>query len=331
VPELTPPAGLSARPLTGDDVDAVAALLDAAEPVDDTGKHFAPDDLADWWVSDLVDLSRDGIAVRDGDGGLAGFATAIAPPTFRDVFGVYLEGRVHPARRGRGVGRALLGWQLGRGAELHAERHPEVPARLSVAVPQTMPSLEALVRREGLIADRWYRQMERPLTDLPDVPVPPGVRLAPFGWDRDDDVRRAHNAAFTQHHGSSERDQASWQLLFTGQRAFRPDLSMLALADDAVAGYALVYVYEADTRATGIRQAHFGQIGTLPQYRGRGLASAAVAASLRAAADADCQAAGLQVDSDNVTGAARLYERLGFATRRTQASWARALPPLAPQ
>jgi mycothiol synthase len=46
------------------------------------------------------------------------------------------------------------------------------------------------------------------------------------------------------------------------------------------------------------------------------------------AAGSDCQTAGLQVDSDNVTGALRLYEGLGFTTRRTQVSWARALAPI---
>jgi ribosomal protein S18 acetylase RimI-like enzyme len=168
--------------------------------------------------------------------------------------------------------------------------------------------------------------MERPLTDLPAVRA---ADLVPFTWDRDDEVRRAHNAAFTRHHGSSERDPASWQVMFTGQRAFRPELSTLALVDGAVAAYALVYVYDSDTRATGVQDAHFGQIGTLPEHRGRGLASASIAASLRLAADAGCDVASLQVDSENVTGALRLYEGLGFTTRRSSVSWALMLPPVA--
>ena len=323
------PEGHAARPLTADDVDAVAALLAAAEQVDDTGEFPDADDLTEWWVNEFVDLPSDGLAVTDGDGGVVAFGTALAPPTFRDAFAVHLEGRVHPSHRGRGIGRAVLDWQLARGAEIHAERHPEAPGRLSVAVPETMPALAALSRRAGLTAARWYRYMERRLAGLPEPP-PVEAELVPFDWDRDDEVRRAHNAAFTEHHGSSERDEASWQVMFTGQRAFRPDLSTLALVDGAVAAYALVYVYEADTRATGVRQAHFGQIGTLPGFRGRGLARAAIAASLRAAAGAGCHTAGLEVDTGNVTGAVRLYEALGFRVRRTRVSWARALAPLRP-
>jgi mycothiol synthase len=222
-----------------------------------------------------------------------------------------------------------MSWSLARGAEIHAERHPEAPGSLDVSVSQPMTSLESLARRAGLQPERWYRQMDRPLPDLPEVRPVPGIELVPYTADRDDEIRRAHNAAFTEHHGSSERDPATWQSLFTGQRAFRPDLSVLAVEDGVVLGYLLAYVHEADTLATGKRRADFGQIGVLPPARGRGLASAVIAAALRAAADSGCQGAALQVDSDNVTGALRLYEKLGFTTTRTQVSWSLAVRPVA--
>jgi mycothiol synthase len=321
------PEGYTVRPLRSDDAAAVAAVLAAAEPVDQTGEYPDAADLSDWWANWKADLDRDGVAVCDTAGLPIGYATATASPTFRGAFPVYLEGRVRPDHRGRGLGRALMSWLLARGAELHAEREPAAPARLVVAVPQRMTSLEGLARRAGLQPKRWYRDMERPLTDLPPVQPAPGVELVPYTPDRDDEVRRAHNAAFTEHHGSSERDPGTWRSLFTGQRAFRPDLSVLAVEDGVVLGYLLAYVYEADTLATGERRVDLGQIGVLPQGRGRGLGSAVIAAALHAAAEADCQGASLQVDSDNVTGALRLYEKLGFTTSRTRVSWSLAVPP----
>ena len=322
------PPGFTARPLTADDVPAVALLMAAAEVVDDTGEHWGADDLAEFWVNDLVDLARDGVVATTEDGEVVGWATAIAPPTFRGSFRIDLEGRVHPSWRGRGIGRALLGWQLERGTEVHSARHPDEPGALAVLAFSTMTSLHGLLRRAGFEQSRWYFHMQRPLTDLPEVPRLEGVDLVPFSWDRDDEVRRAHNAAFTDHHGSSERDETSWRTWFTGQRSFRPDLSVLALADGAVVAYVLAYVHESDTTATGVRQTELGQIGVLPHARGRGLGTATIAAALRAAAANDCQRAGLQVDSGNVTGALRLYEALGFTTRRTLVSWSRDLPPV---
>ncbi|MGY1682278.1 GNAT family N-acetyltransferase [Geodermatophilus sp. SYSU D01176] len=326
MPEL--PDGLTVRPLTADDLPAAAGLLAAAEPVDDTGEHFDADDLAEWWVNDLVDLPRDGRAVCAEDGALVAVAVVMSLGGAREDHRIALEGRVHPDRRGRGVGRALLDWQLRRGAEVHRRDHPALPALLTVSVYPGMGTLESLVRRAGFAPERWYADMERPLTGLPEVPPVPGVDLVPYTEDRDDEVRRAHNAAFTDHHGSAERDETAWRAWFTGQRAFRPDLSVLALVDGAVAGYVLTYVYDADTRATGVRQAHLGQIGVRRPARGRGIASAAIVAALQAGAAAGCDTAGLQVDTENPTGAFGLYRRLGFTPVRTRVQWARALPPV---
>jgi mycothiol synthase len=310
------------------DVGVLAELIVAAEAVDDTGLYESAEDLASWWFNELVDPDRDTRVVLTDDGRVVGFATTIAPPTFRDAYGVHLEGCVHPDWRGRGIGRALLAWQLARGAELHAERHPEAPARLTATVYTTMPSLEALVRRAGLVPARWFFQMDRPLTELPPLRQVEGVDLVPFSWDRDDDVRLAHNAAFTEHYGSSERDRASWQVMFTGQPSFRPDLSVLAVSGGAVLAYALSYVSEATVAATGVRESYFGQIGVVPTARGRGLAKAVIIAALHAAAAKDCQTAGLEVDSENGSGALGLYESLGFTTHRTQVSWSHHLDPL---
>ena len=326
---LALPDGLTARPLSADDAAAVAALLAAAEQIDDTGEYPDAEDVAEWWDGWGLEPERDGLAVCDSAGVLVAHATVMASPTFRDTFSVYLEGRVRPDRRGEGLGRALLAWQTSRGTAVHAERHPQAPGALTVEVPGTMPSLEALVRRGGFEAERWYREMQRALTDLPEAAPSAGVEIVPFTWDRDDEVRRAHNAAFTRHHGSSERDPESWKALFTGQRSFRPDLSRLAVIDGAVAGYVLAYVFEADTAARGSREVSLGQIGVLPPARGRGVASATIAAVLRAAVEHDCATAGLGVDSANVTGALRLYERLGFRTVRTRVSWTLDLPPVA--
>ena len=122
----------------------------------------------------------------------------------------------------------------------------------------------------------------------------PGIDLVPFTWDRDDEVRRAHNAAFTRHHGSSERDPEAWQCAVHRAARLPPrPVRASPLEDGAVVGYVLAYVYEADTAARGTREVVLGQIGVLPPARGRGVAGALIAEVLRgggAAATARAQA-----------------------------------------
>jgi mycothiol synthase len=320
------PDGLTARPLRADDMAAVADLLAAAEPVDDTGENEDADDLAEFLVNERVDLDRDTCGAFTGAGDLVAYAGTVDLGDHRDEYAVMVFGRVDPDRRGRGIGRALLAWQLARCTELHRERHPEMPGRFAVTVPAAMTSLERLVRHAGLVPVQYYVAMRRPLSGLPPVRAVQGVDLVPYESARDEELRLAHNVAFVDHFGSAERDAYAWRTFFTGQRAFRPHLSRLALQDGAIAGYALVYEYDADTEATGVREAYFGQIGVLPAARGRGLASAVVAASLHAAAVDGFGRAGLTVDSQNTTGALRLYEGLGFTLARRETVWASRVP-----
>lgn len=326
MPELPAlPAGLSARPLRADDMTAVADVLAAAEPVDQTGENEDAEGLAEFLVNDRVDLALDTCAVVDGDE-LVAYASTVDLGDHRDEYAVMLAGCVRPDLRGRGIGGALVGWETARCAELHRERHPEMPGRFSTSVPSANTSLERLVRRSGFEPVQYYFLMRRPLADLP-ASLPVGTaELVPFDPARDEEVRRTHNLAFADHVGSAERDAYVWRTWFTGQRAFRPGVSRLALIDGAVAGYSLIYEHDADTQATGLREAFLGQLGVLPEFRGRGLGSALIVGSLRAAAADGMDRAALTVDTNNTTGALQLYERLGFTVAARETVWALRVP-----
>ncbi|MGI8867321.1 MAG: GNAT family N-acetyltransferase [Mycobacteriales bacterium] len=53
-------------------------------------------------------------------------------------------------------------------------------------------------------------------------------------------------------------------------------------------------------------------VGTAREWRGRGVASALIAASLQAARDNGIGIVSLGVDRENPTGAVGVYERMGF-------------------
>lgn len=329
LPEVTDlPDGLRARPLRLDDLDAVADLLATAEPQDDTGELEDAEDLAEWFGNERVDLAQDTRVVETAAGELVAWASAIDLGTHREAYTVRIEGRVAIGARGRGIGRRLLDWQLARARELHRTRRPELPGRFRVSVPEAMPALARLVERAGLDPVRRHFQMARPLFGNLPAPSVDGVRIAPFDPARDEEVRLVHNRCFADHYGSSEHDQHVWRSFFTGSRAFRPELSWLASSDGVLLGYALLYEFEADTRATGVRDAYIGQVGVLREARGRGIASALFGAGLAAAAADGMDRASLQVDTENTTGALQLYQRLGFEVVRRETTWAQEPPPV---
>ena len=300
------------------DVPALARLLAAIEVVDRTGENYDADDLAEEFSDDLLDLGRDSLAAVAPDGELVAWGLVRVTRTVRDVHRVFLEGGVHPRYRRHGVGRWLLTWQEARGAAAHRERHPAVPGQLEVMPFDHVVGQCRLAVRAGYTPVRWWNTMVRDLTRLPPAgSMPPGLH--------DEAIRMAHNAAFSEHWGSRDRPSDEWQQWYTGSRSFRPDVSFVVLAGEDVAAYLLSYFSEADTASTGIRDAWIGQLGTVRQWRGHGLASGLLAQALAGYAAAGYDRASLAVDTENSTGAPRLYDRLGFRLENSRVSYLKSI------
>jgi ribosomal protein S18 acetylase RimI-like enzyme len=163
---------------------------------------------------------------------------------------------------------------------------------------------------------RYGEELLRPLVDLPPLTVPNGIAIVPWPDDRDEDIRTEKNIAFADHWGSTPTSPHHWEQAVRGFGS-RADLSFIAL-DHAgnVVGHCLNKRFETDDDLLGRRDAWIDNLGTLPQWRGKGVASALIAHSLHAFAAAGCTHASIGVDSDNPTGAARLYRQLGFETNQ---------------
>jgi mycothiol synthase len=309
---------LTWRAIYGSDVVAWAELLAAAETVDLTGEHYSADDLAEELADPLLDVASDTIAAFHGERMVAyGVVRAKAPAGVHrtnGVYRVYADGCVHPEFRRRGIGTELMRRCAVRGARLHASQAPRLAAELVVHANDRNAGVRALAESAGLHPVRRWYEMDRDLTDLGEpVPVPEGLRLAAWEPAIDERLRAAHNEAFAGNWGTFERDSTYWKQWVSGATAFRPALSLLLWDGDQIAGYQLVYEFEADTAATGVRTAWIGQVGTRPPWRGRGVASTLLTHVLATCRVHGYQRAALSVDTGNSTGALGIYERAGFA------------------
>jgi ribosomal protein S18 acetylase RimI-like enzyme len=129
-------------------------------------------------------------------------------------------------------------------------------------------------------------------------------------------AREARNAAFRDHWGSQPINAELWDS-FVARSILRPDLSFLAIAtaDDGteeVAGLVMSSVNEEDWEGQGFSSAYIDIVGVTRDWRGRGVAAALLARTLRAIALAGLVRAVLDVDLDSPTGALGLYTGAGF-------------------
>lgn len=310
---------------TREDLPTWKVLLDAIEAVDRRGEVYDEDDLADEWDSVWTEPERDARMVWDG-GELVAFGWMRTIPGEREAHRLDLWGGVRPDRRGQGLGRQLLAWQLERARQV-APTLPAGPSvRIEVSATDRQGDVAGLVAAACMSEARRYLEVARPTQEPVEVPLAPSG-LTPVRWsaDLDDAMRRAHGEAFADHWGSEERSPEAWQQWYTGHRSFRADLSHVAVeeATGEVAGQVLVAAYPQDWEV-GPREAWVTQVGTRPSWRRRGVARWLLCQALAdtAAAADGFERAILGVDSRNATGALELYHDLGFRAVRSTITFA---------
>lgn len=223
----------------------------------------------------------------------------------------YLLGSVDPEWRGRGIGRTLFAWQLDRArAVLNAYTH-DLPRFIKTAAWDWLTDAQHLYERFGLQPVRWFDELLRPLDPPLERTEVPGIDITAWQPGRSVEVRLLHNRAFADHWGSGSTDQAVWEKRLTDY-GVRLDLSVVAIARNQAVGYSLNEVYPDDEELLGRRDGWIGTLGVDRDYRGRGIASALIAASLERFRQEGLTHASIGVDADSPTGAHRLYRRLGF-------------------
>jgi ribosomal protein S18 acetylase RimI-like enzyme len=168
------------------------------------------------------------------------------------------------------------------------------------------------------------------------VPAPPelpeGLELRRYDETFAEAMHVAHNEAFVDHPNFTPWTEVMWKQWVTESRSFRPELSFVVVessAPERVVAYVQSAEFDAYFQVTGRREAYVGKVGTLREFRGRGLAGTLLRHALAAFQAAGYDEASLDVDSENPTGALGVYERAGFEVENRWTNYALERPPLA--
>ncbi|WP_072313781.1 GNAT family N-acetyltransferase [Agrococcus sp. Marseille-P2731] len=347
-PETLPPitaGGLAWRPATIEDATALAALNNAMAEADGAPYRETVDETREELGASWRDLEHDSLLGFDDEGELRAAALVSSFPGDTNTVRAFAFGGVHPTRRGEGIGREVFAWQLARSRQILAASGKELPGRIGAFADDDAPeSKHRLYLHAGLEPRRYFSDLKRTLptgsADASDVPPIPEVeltgslRLVPFSPEVDEATRLAHNDAFRDHWGSEPQTPEQWT---NGRSEFAPEWTFVVVDDapdvaalladeqtDAatraaleageplVVAYAISDRFEVDFPVRGYSFGYTGLLGTRRAYRGRKAALAALAASMRAFVDSGMDAAVLDVDTENPSGAHGLYASLGY-------------------
>ena len=180
---------------------------------------------------------------------------------------------------------------------------------------------------ERVAADRGYRLWRSTFTmevalgdDAPPPGDPPaGIELASYREGDAEAVRAALDESFAEdpsHHATSAEN---FREFFLGSRGFDPSLWLLAWEGPELAGFSLAWAERVGEPGLG----WVGTLGVRPRWRRRGLGEALLRASFRALHERGLRRVGLGVDTENVTNAVQLYERVGMRPVRRYDIWVR--------
>lgn len=323
---------MNLRPLGHSDIPALVRLLAATEAVDRTSEHYNEADLAEEFANPDIELGKDVVGAFRGDD-LVGYFSVYPRATDGTHQKFHVEGTTDPAQRGQGIGTVLVEAMLARVDEVHRERHPDMPARIGLSGVSANTSQADLLEQFGLVPERWSFVMRAQLGAVPAPPdVPAGLELRRYDETYAAAMHAAHNEAFTDHPNFTPWTEVMWKQWVTESRSFRPELSFVVVEPSApqrVVAYVQSAEFDAHFQATGRREAYVGKVGTLRDFRGRGLAGTLLRHALAAYQAAGYDEASLDVDSENPTGALGVYERVGFEVENRWTNYALELPPLA--
>lgn len=220
-----------------------------------------------------------------------------------------------PAWRRKGIGLEMLRWMENRLRSI-ATQHPAAQEKFFQAfVTQYEVGLAAMLEREGYQPVRYGWEMMRPTLDnLPDFPMPEGLEVRPVLPEHYRAIWDAAVEAFHDHWGFSHPTEEDYQDWLTDKNIFQPDLWQVAwdIATNQVAGQVRTFIYHAQNEKYSRKRGFTESISVRRPWRRRGLARALIARSLEAQKQHGMTESALSVDSENISGATRVYEDCGF-------------------
>ena len=173
----------------------IAASLEDGIPYLPTAQNLQVEmDAADGAdpVDDMIFVELDGRVV-----GAAGVERVVRG----EVPNYQIWGTVHPDVRRRGIGTALLGWNLARARVRASREDPLVRVELATFSEDTEVGQRALLANAGFATVRHFFLMRRQgLDDIPEAPLPDGLEIRPVTEDQlADDPRppRTRRSAIT--------------------------------------------------------------------------------------------------------------------------------------
>jgi ribosomal protein S18 acetylase RimI-like enzyme len=312
------------RPAGMDDAEIVANLFNQCSRHLNGRDEITADELrADWGMDDF-DFAKSTVLVFNQGGNLIAYADlwGVSPPYVSLTTWV----RVHPDYDHTEVKRLLYQFIEGRAREIMVQSPENAKVVLSTHTNAKDDHSMTILEQIGAKAIRFSWVMERSLeSDIPLPEIPEGFSLRKALPSEMKQIYELDQACFKDHWGHVERpfEQgfALFKTYYVDEPFYCPDLWFLIEKENEMVGMVL------GTQASSYGE-DFGWVsllGVKREFRQLGLGQALLYQAFGAIKALGSKTVGLSVDAQSLTGATRLYEKVGMTVSETYARFEKVL------
>jgi mycothiol synthase len=230
-------------------------------------------------------------------------------------------GFLHPDWRHKGIGSAM--WAAGeRRVNEIASKHPkETPKFLQVESFESEKDLVALLESRGYQPVRYETYMVRDLGEpFPEAPMPPGLEVRPVKPEHYRHIFEASNEAFRDHWSPFDMSEEVYKAEMESP-VFQPELWKVAWDGDQMASVIHNFVDEKENKEYQRKRGYTEGICTRRPWRKLGLARSLLVQSMQMFKQMGMTETALSTDSQNLSGAVRLYESVGYRKVKLQINY----------
>jgi mycothiol synthase len=313
IPNAPAIPGLAFRHFRGEsDYPHMAALINVCKVADGVERSTNVDDIARTYRHLENCDSRTDMVFAEVNGQVIAYGRIWWDDLSEGIRLYHPFGFVHPEWRGKGIGAFL--WQLAEDrAHAIAAGHPkEKPKFFQVEPFETEKALVTLLESRGYQPARYETHMVRDLVEpFPEAPMPPGLEVRPAKPEHIRPIFEASNEAFRDHWGIRDESEEEYKAELESPE-FHPELWKVAWAGDQIASVIHNFVDEKENVEYQRKRGYTEGICTRRPWRKLGLARSLLVQSMQMFKDMGMTETALSVDSENLSGAFRLYEGVGY-------------------
>jgi mycothiol synthase len=305
--------GLTFRGFRGEaDYPHMAALIAACKVADSVERSTNVEDVARTYRHlENCDPQTD-MLFAEMDGQVIGYGRVWWDDLLEGLRLYHPFGYLHPDWRGRGIETAM--WEAGerRAREMAAGHTKELPKVLQVECFESEKDLIALLEHQGFQPARYETYMVRDLKEpFPEAPMPTGLEVRKVEHDHLWPLFHASNEAFRDHWGSRDVTEDGYKAEMEGPD-FRPELWKVAWDGDQIACVIHNFIDQKENEEYHRLRGYTEGICTRRPWRKMGLARALLVQSMQMFKEMGMTETALSADSQNISGAVRLYESVGY-------------------